>query len=333
MQSDSDSAYSAKSRFIEDLDGQPRNGNGIYVEESAPNEAQHSAVTSLRPTTSGHNPRSSPRPSYMNHVVNKTSSIDLPRVTTPASGRSASIVPEHAARGGILVVLSTVPHPDTLHFLGILLRQQRFSDIIITGLATRELEIKQMKMDLFALLGSLRQEVGVHVLLRPDGEANSLELAVTDAMTRTGGGGAVLCVPSYDEATSRSNDVLAVGPSALEQSWRNSVGFVHDVARQTLQKVTTFAVISPAMQTPTSVVNEAACSALLTELRRVRSNGNVTIGYADNILVADASWVDDDTVSSSEGDLQPVSHESGSGESPTKLWNMWSLQDQLDAKA
>lgn len=119
--------------------------------------------------------------------------------------------------------------------------------------------LKQLKMDLYGLAGSLQRELGVHLIFQQDwsgdairhsldevlvsGRKASSTGAVGSAAAKLNGNGvekkaesktlrAVIC--DLKLAPPEEADVLELDTNELEVQWRQSVGFVHAVAQGTV---------------------------------------------------------------------------------------------------
>ena len=284
-------------------------------------------------------------PSYMNAAVPARKPVAPKIATTKSNGIHRTEQP--IAKGLLLLAIAATPHPSTIPYLEMMLKKGSYSGIVMVGNAEHEAELKQLKMSIYALLGKMSLEVGVQVELQKSRSYTDINAAVTNTMSSGDAIHGVLCTPAYDRNRSLGLDVLDLGESEFEQSWKSSVAFLHSVAKSTLPNLTSsshlrrgvgayFLVTGPTENTPTVSVYKAACDSLITLLTESNTAAGLIIDYAENVYVPEPEPI------KFNGKLHPSEHNGSDvvhadvsqfqpGESPTKLWNMWALQEQLGA--
>jgi hypothetical protein len=172
-------------------------------------------------------------------------------------------------------------------------------------------ELKQLKNDTYAMIGKMRKEIGVDISTS-NWEKEEMEGLVEQSSPLQG----VLCYQGS------SLD--------LDEYWKKSASFIHFTAKTFIPSlllrckgsIPPFFIIANSSDTsPNFKIIKPAVDALLRHLETPGLN----IGYADNLLEKDhrpqLSIHTPSYVTTDESIFQ-------AGESPTKLWNMWALQDE-----
>jgi hypothetical protein len=232
-----------------------------------------------------------------------------------------------------------MPHPSTISYLKTVLKNGPYYRIVIAGLADKENELKQLKIDIWALLGKLGVEIAVHMELQQRWDGFSINVLVSKTVQEHDILSGVLCSPAFDDGP--ASDILALEEDAFESSWRQTVGFVRSLAEATVQSLRPsptssaasglFVVTQSKEPGPIASIHKAACDRMLTLLSN--SNQRLTIAYADAVLIPDPSPVEPTKtpVSAYAGPEDIYYGDYGApAESPTKLWNMWAMQNDLD---
>lgn len=295
-------------------------------------------VSSSRASPRPQSRRAAPPPSYMQNYqpsspANRTQPI-------PISGLQARAVatpePALAQRGLLLLALAADPPTSMIYYLSILLKRHAYSEIVIVGSPTRDSAIKQLKNDIYGLVGGLKMQIGVstHTNARWDEEGGDLAATTQEALEGEDPIGAVVCTPEYDGV---EGDLLTLDSRELARSWMLSVGFVHAVARSAIPRMTTddnapavFAVLASTAHSPAALVNKAATNTLVRQLDiSYASARGLAIGLAEQILVPDPEPVEEVPVAATPVQGNYAEPEFKPSESPTRLWNMWALQDEL----
>ena len=175
-----------------------------------------------------------------------------------------------------------------------------------------------------------------------------------DSKSQTGGEAdkkelhGVLC--DLDERESQPLDVLEIETAALMDQWLHSVGFVHAVARTSIPLLRVaahraaqatpstehiarqpfFATTLSSSATASTSMHTTGLRALLDSLSTL-GNREITFAPADTLLAPEPEPViheNQPVVAPTNGWSQDAA-EFSPGESPTKLWGMWSqYQDQ-----
>ena len=298
-------------------------------------------------TASVHSRTAPTAPSYMRATVPPRKPV-TPRLAPSANGkfekRTTFAERKPFPKGILLLAVGGSSHPSTVSYIEMMLKRGSYKEVMIVGYTGHEEELKRLKIDIYALLGKLGKEIGVTVISQEHWTPVDFANAVTKAVEGGDAVHGVLCSPAYEE----THDVLSADEKDLELSWRSSIGFIHRVAKATtphfrsdriaqtgidpVQAGTSdvFLVTSPPRKA-SFALNQAACDTLLRMLAETTAAKAISVDYADNILIPEPEGVD------INGEAQPVGNEHlgfdptfTPGESPTKLWNMWALQEQLD---
>lgn len=250
------------------------------------------------------------------------------------------------SKGILLVAIADEPHAKTVSYIEMMLKRGAYSKIVLLGPQWREPELKQLKMNIYAVLGRLSLEAGIQLELQNDWD----ELGISNVVSRLQSGDAihgVLCSPMLRSAKF-DTELGSDGPSPLEldeqefeSQWKHTVAFLRNVAkatisfspssneRSTLPRL--FLVTDPGKISTVDRIYKAACDKLMATID-FRDRGMI-VAYADTVLIPEPE------TEGKNGKLDLDTHEHfyngdaddfPAGESPTKLWNMWALQDELD---
>lgn len=252
----------------------------------------------------------------------------------------------------LVVVGGTEVYPSTTKYVEIALQKRRFDGIALVGRAEQAAPLKQLKVDMYSLIGRTGREMSVYMYVKDAfGERDVVEVVEE---VRKGGGGevqAVLCEVGYGSPeTTAGTDLLSAEASTMQEAWETSVGFLHSVARATIPALVStspaqvqqpgssassfFSVLESSSLSPISSLHRAACDALLRQLRDGYQSSALAIGHAADILIPRAEPIQTNGNVTRRGDVyQDEPLEFTPGESPTKLWNMWALQEEIGADA
>jgi len=304
----------------------------------------HAPLTPRESTPSSTHSQTSSRPSFMNYQ-NGAAAESLKRKPIPPQRANQPSVPEGAngiatTAGGTLVVFigGVEVHSATIRYLGIALQRRRYDYIGIVGSEILAATLKQLKIDVYGLIGKFGRETGVQVSLLANFSGESITRAIEE-VCKSGMAKGVLCEITYGD--SDAADLLSIDGNEFGITWEKSVRLLHAVARATVPMLSSatplqldqpafFLVLDYPVQDMVSSFYKTACDSLLRSLRDQFSHGNLTIGHAANVLIPrpepiDTNGNDKTPVGVSEG--EPL--ELTPGESPTKLWNMWAMHEQL----
>jgi len=314
-----------------------------------------SSVSSYRPSKS------------VSTISTQTTNTQPPPVRVPT--RTAALAPPAPSaitRNGILfVIINGSPSKQLKSNVQVALSKGRtIAELVIVGEQKDEQALKQFKVDMYGLAGSLKRELGVRVEFVQGGLNEEQLRAVLGTVLGSGNNGAVhgsdsdrkelhgvLC--DLGEAEEESAHILDIEPAALMDRFLHSVGYVHAIARTTIPLLRV-AAHHAAAQTPTTSevtlqcpffvttlsplppknvsIHDTALRALLNSLSTPGNRG-ITFGSANILLAPEPEPVPQEsqpTVAPTNG-WREQEDDFTAGESPTKMWSMWSdMQDQLD---
>lgn len=203
------------------------------------------------------------------------------------------------------------------------------------GSRSQESAIKQLKMDLYGIAGSMQRELGVYTYLQDDWSPSAVETAVQklgESKQITN----VIC-DLEDAGSMSTTNVLNLDTHDLERSWQRSVGLLHAVAKQTLgqdvaRNGSFFLANSATDGSPVTSIHKTSVQALLDNLAQTYTSAGVVVGHAEHILVPEP-----EPVKANGGtQLAPTNgwNDNDAGftpsESPTKLWALWSEMGGAD---
>lgn len=273
-----------------------------------------------------------------------TQSIDVPQPALQAGRPETGIgATARQASGLLLVCVAAAVHPSTVHYLEIALKKHLYSRVALVGSEQHQIAIKQLKMDVYGLAGKLGLGSGVQTHLYPGSSEGEVAAAVQKALNGTSDLQSVLCSLTYDVEETADANILSMEHAELERSWRMSVGFLHSVAQATVpllqsadggqsEQASLFLVMESNSHTSLSRINKAACDTLMRQLSTMHKPQELLVDYAENVLVPEPEPAHANGVTSLRTDgfsTQASDLEFSPGESPTKLWNMWALQDEI----
>ncbi|KAK4503503.1 hypothetical protein PRZ48_004418 [Zasmidium cellare] len=279
-------------------------------------------------------------PSQLN--TNTTQAVDAPSIPQPLSGPP----------GILLVLIANTVHPSTIFYLEMLLSRQNFSGILFAASKSQEAALKQLKMDVYALIGRLRKELVVAVHMKHEWNQVEMEAFAAEATKHGDGLQGVICCPEFDETGTADIDVLTLGADQLERSWRQSVSFLHAAVKATTIHLLTrckpvnpasngisartphgpfFLVAGSTTYTSASQITKSACDTLVLQLERSTQAKGLTVGFTEALLIPEPTR-EPPPKPSDESPVQIEKFDAGyedpvfvPGESPTKLWSSWAL--------
>ncbi|TKA33172.1 hypothetical protein B0A50_00725 [Salinomyces thailandicus] len=299
--------------------------------------------------------RQSSRPSFMNYqapVSERRAESISAAPAAPAAARP--VTPEVPVKkavpsAGLLLVISAgAMHERTRRHVEILLKKRIYTGIAVMGLQEHEGAVMELKMDVWGLIGRLGRQMGVRTALLADLGEESVVKGVSEAVEGWDLD-AVLCNLEYPKAASGRREVSGIDREELERSWRSSVGFLQTVAKSTLPLLKpgssvnaeaglTFLLTEKVGQSPATLMSKAACDVLLQQLQTEYSQHGMTIAHADRVLIPEPEPEPEPKLQRKpSAQAPPPIHTNGfvdapdftAGESPTKLWNMWALQQEI----
>jgi len=305
-------------------------------------------------SVSSHRPSTTLSSISTNHSNN---SAQTPVKAEPAAPVAPPTAPQNG--GVLLLVIAGSPSKHLKSYVqSALLKDSAIVEVLVVGEAKDEQAIKQLKVELYGLAGSLKRELSLRVesvkgAVTEDHLRQHLS-SVLDRKSQDGGEAdrkelhGVLC--DLDERESQPLDVLEIETAALMDQWLHSVGFVHAVARTSIPllrvaahraaqatpsteqsaKQPFFATTLSSSAATSSSMHTTGLRALLNSLATL-GNREITFEAADTLLAPEPEPVvqqHQPVVAPTTGWNQEVDDFSP-GESPTKLWGMWSqFQDQ-----
>ncbi|KAI7347750.1 hypothetical protein KC320_g7044 [Hortaea werneckii] len=290
--------------------------------------------------------RQSSRPSFMNYQA--PPSAVKPEPPAVAQEQTAPEPPQRKTvpKAGLLLVITAGRiHEQTKKHLEVMLKKRLYTGVAVVGLQEHEAAIKQFKMDIWGLIGKLGREMGAHAHFFPDLAEGSILRAVSAAVEGNDLG-AVLC--NVDYPGSAEKDLTLMARDEMLRSWNFSVGFLHSVAKPTMPLLLpgsstnadpglTFLLTETGASNPATVLSRAACEALFRELQTRYAEQGMTVEHADRVLIPEPEPVPEKPTANGVPPLQtngfaqqPLDEpEFTAGESPTKLWNMWALAQEI----
>lgn len=260
-----------------------------------------------------------------------------------------------AAHNTLLILIAGVPDRHILKCLEKILGQSSIDDIAIIGNSAHKTAITQLKMNTYALMGRMRLEAGIYTSMHDSLGGYRLENAIKNAIKGDGPLRGVLCCPEYSPADA---DDGAIDSALLESAWQTSVGFLNVASQTCLSRMKLsvdgdaesgaayeskvsketpfFHVVDPSTTTYLSRVTQPACAALMDVIRESGQARGIDYGVAD-ILSSPASRTDSarpGTASLPHLDTnmphEDVALEELSPESPTNLWSMWAVANEIE---
>lgn len=311
------------------------------------------------------------RPVVVPSIYTRDSSVSSHRPSTAVSSISTNIsvkpaqVPVRAAplaapqNGVLLLVIAGSPSKQLKDYVQTaLVKGPAIAEVLVVGETKEEQAIKQLKVELYGLAGSLKRELSLRVeILQENMIEDLLRQHLSSVLDRKSQSGSeadrkelhgVLC--DLDVEGAQTLDVLEVDTAALMNQWLRSVGFVHAIARTSIpllrvaahratklahsdeQKANQpFFVTTLSTSTiNTTSIHTAGLRALLDSLTTL-GNREITFGSAETLLAPEPEPVvqENHPIVAPTNGWSADADDFSPGESPTKLWGMWSqFQDQ-----
>lgn len=299
-------------------------------------------------TTQSRNNGSKPVPVPLSHTTSRDADVSSipPTATEPAGGPP----------GLLLVLISSNIPPSTIFYLEMLLNRQTFSGIVFAASKSQEAELKQLKMDVYALMGRLRKELVVTVHTKHAWSQTEIETVVSEATKHGDGIQGVLCYPEFAETGTADIDIIALESEQLERAWKQSVAFLHAVIKATSNHILSrckplnpaangvfvraphgpfFLVVGSTAYTPASQITKSACDTLVLQYERATKQNGLTVGFAEAILIPEPTR-EPPPKPGDDSPLGPEMYSAGHedlgfvpSESPTKLWSSWAMHNDL----
>jgi hypothetical protein len=336
--------------YVDTMNGRKPPISSIYT--------RNSSVSSYRPSSGV---------SSISTQTSNTQPPPPPQVRIPT--RTAALAPpapSAVTRNGVLfVIIDGSPSKQLESNVQVALSKGRtIAELLILGEQKHEQALKQFKVEMYGLAGSLKRELGVRVEFL-EGVLNEEQLrTLLGSVLGSGNGGAVsggdsdrkelhgvLC--DLGENKEESAHILDIESAALMDRFLHSVGYVHTIARTTIPLLRV-AASHTAAQTPTTSEKTLQCPFFVTTLSplppknvsihdtalRALLNGlstpgnrGITFGSADVLLAPEPEPIPQEqqpAIAPTNG-WREQEDDFTAGESPTKMWSMWSdMQDQLD---
>jgi len=274
----------------------------------------------------------------------KIERVPVPQQQQQESAVQAAPLPaKPTSRGLLLLAVAAGLHPQTMHYLGIALRKHAYSGIAVVGAQERETEIKELKMEVYSLIGQLQQELVLSTHFLDEWDEEKLSAVVARA-SASGAGmtmSCVLCTPAYEPVGSGNADILSLERVELQESWARSVGFLHAVAKSAIPRLVedrtranesnVFLLMEAPATSPAGRLSQSACHTLMNQLRDAYSAEGFMVGHAGDVLIAEPQTHSAENEQPVRTELYAASEpqDFSAQESPTKLWNMWSLQNEI----
>ncbi|EME83215.1 uncharacterized protein MYCFIDRAFT_196558 [Pseudocercospora fijiensis CIRAD86] len=344
----SDSSQSAsymEHRNVPSLSSRPTTG-------SRPTSYAPSHVANIvrKPTPTSSHPQE-PGMRRTSHPIDVPGTPARPALTPSTTTDAAPQTPKAA----LLVLAVGRLHHATLSDLEILLGKQNFSSITIAAGQEHASALKQMKMDIYALIGKLRKETAVFTIINDEWRQSDIE-EIIKGVTRNGHAiQGVLCSPEFDDSASECS-ILNLDDSELESSLKRSLRFLHAISRTTVIHLLSrckpngaslngsfhktpqgpfFLIAGQEASGPAAQVAKAACDNLILQLAKATSTQRLAVGYTDALLIPEPKK-EELSVATNGRDLRTDAYNTTAedsifapGESPSKLWGMWALQEEL----
>lgn len=329
------------------------NGRRPVVIPSIYTRNSSASVSSHRPSTtvSSISTNFSAKPAQ---VPSRTASI------ASTAAPVAPVVPAAPQNGVLLLVIAGSPSKQLKSYVHTaLLKDPVIAEVLVVGETKDEQAVKQFKVELYGLAGSLNRGLSVRAefiqsILTEDPLRQHLS-SVLDHKSQAGGNAdkkelhGVLC--DLDEHESQPLDVLEVETTVLMAQWLRSVGFIHAIARTSIPLLRVAA--HRAVQATSSPEQTSKRPFFATTLSSSTSNGGAMHATGLRALLDSLSTLGNREIIFESADTllapepEPVVKESqpvvaptngwtqdpaefSPGESPTKLWGMWSQYQEGD---
>jgi len=258
-------------------------------------------------------------------------------ITTP-NGTSdftqAATPPTSKGQGTILVAIAAAPHPSLVTYLGSVLRREPVREIVIIGNATFTEELKQLNLDIYALLGKLGSSISLQMNPISSFEEPVMHDAVLSSVAEGESIHALICSPAYSIGSASSASVTSLDRDELDLGWKSSIGFLHSIAKSALPRFRPdapglFLVTPSTERSPMAVLNNIGVRALMTLLVEANNAKDITIDYAENVILPQPEPEPNPEASNGRPPALDVTNLPRNGdqstpESPTKMWALYS---------
>lgn len=239
-----------------------------------------------------------------------------------------------------------------------MLIRRLYKQIVVLGNAAYETQLKQLKMEIYSILGNLGQEVAIQMALQPNLDEAEIYTVISKAVADGEAVYGVLCSPAYSftpRQAASSASVMNIDQAALEASFKTGVAFLQSVAKQAIpnfraaaqdskvQQSGLFLVTGLANETEgddshLALINSAACRSVMTLLVEAATGRGLTIDYAENLLLPEPEPVvveaEEEKVVNGVAKPAPLNVRKAAAataangyaepESPTRLWALYS---------
>ena len=276
-----------------------------------------------------------PTPSYMKNIPITRKPVTPIRTTDGTSDFTpARPVPISKAQGIVLVAIAAAPHPSLVTYLDSVLRREPVREIVIIVNATFKEELKQLNLDIYALLGKLGSTISLQMKPVSNLEEAAMDEAVTSSIAEGESIHGLICSPAYSIGSASSANVMSLDQDEMDRGWKSSVGFLHSIAKSALPRFRPnapglFLVTSPIDRSPMTVLNESGVRALMTLLVEGNNSKDITIDYAENVILPQPEPEPQPPASNGRPPALDVTSLPRNGdqsipESPTKMWALYS---------
>ncbi|KAK4555912.1 hypothetical protein LTR86_007132 [Recurvomyces mirabilis] len=273
-------------------------------------------------------------PSFMNYQPRPSSiassqPMDIPRAASVATSEARSSVAV-AQQGALLLFVAGEPHEQTVRYVETMLKHHRYSSLSIIGSQGYEAAVKQVRVDVYGILGRLGREMSVQTHLQEAWSSAALGAMMQQAGLEIQD---VLISLAYGDAKDTGEDILALDQEQLAQSWQRSVGTLHTIAQATIPRLVersaelegpfrSFLILEKKSRSPAESVTKAACRSLLKQLEAQYASRSLDVNYAEKALALTEESVPTnghDPVFAQQYRTDNAFDPTGS---PTKLWAM-----------
>ena len=297
------------------------------------------------PAAAPSTPRSGTRhtysPSFMNYQNGKPALharaklIEVPhsRNISVATTVAADPAPPIGGGGLLLVFVPAEVRGEILTYIEQMLGKRRYAGMYVVGLEEHAAGMKQLKMDLYGLLGKLERETSLQVQLVNEWNLDAVQGAVKQAGVSGDAVRGVLCGIFFE---GEGRDVLDLEESQVIEGWRKTFGLLRSVAKATVPGMVegrrsdegVFLIFEQDSSAPAAQANRQACRTLLRQVQESYGGRHLLVDLAENVLIAEP----DRPVSRAAPHNGHADQEDDGftpSESPTKLWNMWALHNEI----
>ncbi|KAK5113957.1 hypothetical protein LTR62_003080 [Meristemomyces frigidus] len=279
--------------------------------------------------------RVTPLPSFMNHQPRPSSirsqPVDVPHPNGSNGAGDGRGINLNSPNGMLLVFVVGEPHHETKRYIAAMLKRHRYQGLSLLGTHDNEAVIKQLKMDMYGLLGQLDVQATVKTHLQPSWSADGLEHLVQEASTDIQD---VLVSLGYSDAEDIGEDILSMDSEQVMQSYQRSVGALHAMAKAIIPHLLRqptpqgtiprmFLLLDKLGKSQASPIAKAACRKLFYQLDTTYACPTLEIKHAETAL----EMYDEPVATSGQTNGVDQHNRNDSAfmpsESPTKLYGAW----------